>query len=257
MLHMNGSVSILKMMTDELQKASVDIGYMKTTYKNLQVLIENEFSVSDHRRRCMGYFAASMRRAMKSNVAEVTRVLNDPQIATIPVDRVNAYKLLNELSRILLAGSGSDRDKAIGLSFAYSHAVEGVYKKSVQECYIWHKLGVREHIDTKAVPRMDVAKVRDYYTSKNLDTSIFEGYNRTVRNAVSHTTFRFDDTIQKMIYEDRQSGDKATYSFMELHSLYQNIWDVLELMLAKNQVLIVHDVCMAIFKRKGETKLMP
>jgi hypothetical protein len=220
-------------------------------YKNLQISAMYEYATTDHRKRCIAYLTTRMKEAATKYHKEVVRVVNAVEVATIPNRRAQAFKIQGDISRVILNGYTNEYERLLGLSFAYATAVEGVYKASIQDCYVWEKLGTGEKIEPKKVPNMKISDILDYYKRVGSDISIFEGYDSIVRNAVAHSTIEYNEQKRKMLYKDNYGQNERIqeYAFEELFAMYDKLKDVFELTLLKNQILRINDVCDTFVKR--------
>ena len=142
----------------------------------------------------------------------------------------------------------------LGLSIVYANAIEGIYKRAVQDCYVWEKIstGSVRTGQVATIPKKDIKTIIDYYDKQNMDKCIFEGYDDMIAlNAVAHSTLSFDETTDKMLYTDKRSNRQVRYDFDTLQQLYQKVWNVYEMVLVKNQILRINDVCIQFINRKG------
>ena len=49
----------------------------------------------------------------------------------------------------------------------------------------------------------------------------------------------------------KRSNRQVRYDFDTLQQLYQKVWNVYEMVLVKNQILRINDVCIQFINRKG------
>lgn len=243
LLGMKETARFIGFLIQEAQRPRINYDYFNRTFKNLQIVADTEFGKKDpYKKRCVAYLSKKVAGSMQENFASVRDILNASDFTTLLWTRENAYRLSRVLTRMLIDSAKSEEEKLIGLSYSYANMVEGTYKSSVQECYMWEKLSRRETIITACIIKKDVGNVLDFYTQVKEDRTIFEGYDSVVRNAVAHSTMFYDKPSKKMKYVDKKSAREKIYSFEELVLLYQKVRSVYELVLIRNLVLDVYDV---------------
>lgn len=247
------AASVSNFILPEVKKAQIDYDMINQTYKNLQTLTRFEFGKKeDHRRRAIAYLYKRVTVSIQANYSDVRAVHNTQEVADNILNRVNASKVLRRLNKILIKGSEDEEDRLTGLSIAYANAVEGVYKRSIQDCYMWELLASKKHVKSSVVPTMDIKMIMDYYNTTHTEITVFEGYDSTVRNAVGHSTFYFDPNEKKMKYEDKISGNVKLLSFDELYSLYRKIENIYQMVIINTHVLRLSDICLELMERRSE-----
>lgn len=253
---MSRTVNQIQYLIDETNRSEIIRSYFNMLFKHLQTVSELEFGSTPYRKRIIGYLNKRIRVAMTVRIDQVVQMYKDPVISDVIFDRMNANRIFTTLNKILLAGSVTPYEKTVGLSYAYSTIVEGVYKKSVQDCYVWERIGAGtlKSNTLASLPEMDVNKIIDYFNGNSIDRSIFEGFNDTVRNAVAHSTIYYNENTNKMTYKDKRSGKQEVLDRNQLYELYTKIWDVYFMVLAKNQLLGINDACANFVARKSSRR---
>ncbi|MGH2612853.1 MAG: hypothetical protein ACRDFB_07365 [Rhabdochlamydiaceae bacterium] len=117
---------------------------------------------------------------------------------------------------------------------------------------------MNEKVYAKKIVKMDVSEIYEYFKQKQLPMHYFRGWEKTIRNAVGHTTFYYDPIIKKMVYEDlipKMKRGRKIYkrkkirSINEMIVLYDKILDVYHGVFFTNQILRVNDTCDTLAKR--------
>ena len=119
---------------------------------------------------------------MTDYIDEISELTKQPPIVEMINDRVNAYKIIGTLKKIMELGARSPYERMLGLSIVYANAIEGIYKRAVQDCYVWEKIstGSVRAGQVATIPKKDIKTIIDYYDKQNIDKCIFEGYDDTV-----------------------------------------------------------------------------
>ncbi|MEM2140482.1 hypothetical protein [Nitrososphaera sp.] len=249
---MKTSVQFIGYLLNEFERSEIIYSYLNVTFKNLQKTLEYEFGTNEYRKRIFAYLNKRVRVAMISYIDKVKEMNAAPEIHDVIFDRVNAFRIIGKLSKMLESSSKSEFERLLGLSYSYAATVEGVYKRSVQDCYVWERLGTGalKNNTFSAIHEMDIPKVVDYFDRCFIEKSIFEGYDDIVRNAIAHSTIYFDENTNKMTYKDKRSQREVSYDFDGLQEKYQKLWDVYQMVLVKNQLLRISDACVEFLNRK-------
>lgn len=253
MLGLSNSATIVNDINIEISNGvnikKVDGNSIGSKFRNLQTEIKREFGTSVHRTNVITMLTLAHKRAVTTNLVEVMHVVNEPNVIGITSDRTIAYSTMNTFQQIIVRGSNNDVEKMIGLSFLYLNLVDGVFRNSLRTCLMWEQLSHGHQVDTTTIWSIDIHNIRSYFTTNNLDLSYFKGLNSTIRNAVGHSTFHFDSSVNKMIYEDRRAGRKEQLTVNELADLIQMLFNVFEDVMLINQISRVNDVCDTLIKR--------
>jgi hypothetical protein len=257
MVHLRSVGTLLKAMelqvsagiVEELESAistKADISRLNTLFKKLQISTE-EFISTDHRKACFDYVSRISRAAMKDNRDAVVALTNDPIFVEIQRERIEAFTVLTRISNILEHGARDPYEKILGLSFSYAHIVEGVFKRSVQDCYLIHELSEMKAVNVDEVQHWGVSQLRQEYEKNGKELTIFDGWDDIVRNAVAHARIRYDEKLEEMTFVDRtKKGTRSsTYGFEKLQQKYNELFDVYCLVLIRNQIWRVSDIIYA------------
>jgi hypothetical protein len=223
--------------------AHSDLQSRVTLFKRLQIATE-EFATTPYRKRCFDYVSRISRAGMHKNPEGVRAAVNYPHFAEIQKERTSAFTVLSRLSTILEKGASNSYESILGLSFSYANIVDGVYKRSVQDCYVIDELSDMRTVDLNNVQHYGVGKILQEYNEKGKDTTIFEGWDDVVRNAVAHVRIEFDEASDKMTYIDKIATRTraSVYAFNELQEKYNKLFDVFSLVLIRNQMWRISDM---------------
>ncbi|HEX9830937.1 MAG TPA: hypothetical protein VGA94_04550 [Thermodesulfobacteriota bacterium] len=230
--------------------AKADTSRLITLFRKLQFATE-EFASTDYRKRCFRYISRISHDAMQHNPAGVRAIVNDPIFMEIQRERTEAFTVLTRISKILEQGAANPYEKILGLSFSYAHVVEGVFKKSVQDCYLIDEISLMKTISIEEVEHFGIGKIMKEYQKTRRELTIFEGWDDVVRNAVSHARMHYDGKLENMTFVDRtkQRIRSSTYSFEQLQEMYMKLFDVFSLVLIRNQIRRISDIIHAISQR--------
>ena len=167
--------------------------------------------------------------------------------------RMRCFHNLTKLREMVLRNSISDEEKFIGLSYAYLGLVDGIYMLSLRDCFLWHKLANQDHINTGKIQNMDPSGIYDYFSKKKFPLFYFDGWDKTVRNAVTRSSFHFDFEKQKMIYEDWNKTSKTStisgYFFNEMVENYDKLESLYYAILVINQLTNLNDTILTFSNR--------
>jgi hypothetical protein len=160
------------------------------------------------------------------------------------------FQTLNDLKRLLFAGAKTDAEQALAGSITYSYTVESIYKLSVRDCYVWERLGTNQQVDTKKVLGMDIMNIYDYFKNGNRDMIMFEGYENTVRNAVSHATFFYDPKDGITTYTDKRKGLSVKHTLLQIEDKYEKLRELYLYVMLRNVLINVGDACTRLLNRE-------
>lgn len=208
MLNMNATIKQVRYIIDEVQRSSVIRSYLNALFTHLQYISERDFGTTPYKKDIIAYMNRRVALNMTTYIDEIAELTKQPPIVEMINDRVNAYKIIGTLKKILEPVAQSPNERMLGLSIAYANAIEGIYKRAVQDCYVWEKISIGSAGagQVTTLPNQDIKTVITYYDKQNIDKCIFEGYDDIVRNAVAHSTLSFDQTTNEMLYIDRRSN---------------------------------------------------
>lgn len=253
---MTRTARCMQLIMDEVKRTEIIRSYLNLLFKNLQTTSQIEFSHNEYRNRIIRFLNRRINTVMMTNIERLVEANRAPEMLDMINDRVNAYKIVRTLSDILIKGSKSEYEKLLGLSYSYAASIEGVYKRSVQDCYVWERLAAEtwRNDTASSLQEMDIHKIINYFDAHSIDKSIFDGYDDTVRNAIAHSTLYFDENTNTMKYKDKRAAMEVSYTFEQLRDKLQKIWDIYEMVLVKNQILRTNDACVMFMERKGSIR---
>lgn len=253
---MLNTAKYVQFILNEVSRPEIIRSYLNTTFRGLQFVSERDFGNTGYRRRIIRYLRMRMKSALMTNIDKVSEMNMNEQVQDGIYDRMNANKIFSTLQKILINGSITKYEKLLGLSYAYAAVVEGVYKKSIQMCYLWERMGTYSLQDDmfSTINEMDIHKIRGYYKRCFVDEAIFDGYNNTIRNAIAHSTIYFNNETNEMLYRDKRSGKEKSLDVDGLYALYEKIWAVYLMILLEDQILRIHDACVNLVERRGSIR---
>lgn len=224
-LGLHDSTKLLNNIKQDIRNSiggSVDKNKLCENFKDLQQKMHEEFSTSEHRGKIIAQLLDDYRKVMKYNLQEAVKIINLNSKVDENEKRMNSYKNLLTLKKIAINGSENVEERTIGISYAYLSLVEGIYEGSMIDAHMWNLLAQNQSIDFKAVKKLSLSDIKNQFKSKNKDMSCFEGYDKTVRNAVGHSSMKFDETKNKMTYQD-DKGNVSEYNFEEMIENYDKL----------------------------------
>jgi len=153
--------------------------------------------------------------------------------------------------------------KFVGLSYVYASMVGGIFRFTLQDVYRWEKVSNGENVDPEIVTDMDVEQIQNYYKTKN-DLLYFEGYDPIVRHAVAHSNFEYDKAVKKITYVNEKrvlqsDGTNplrrfvSTYSFEDLHEMYNKIKSLYHLNIILNRMLLIETALAQLTQRHSSS----
>lgn len=234
----------------EAKQRTIHRDTLENIFLSIQSDVWDEFFLNDYRKRLVEHLSHRTNIAMDRYHSVLVRVMNAPGIAELPRDRGNIFKVQTVLDDVISAGSKTEEQRSVSISFLYAFAVEGVYKRSLVDCYIWEKISAGLRINTSRVLNIDIHHVHEYYTASGVDMIIFEGYDSIVRNAISHATFAFNPKDCKITYLDRRRSDSISYTLDDILERYQKIKDVYQFVLIRNVLIGISDYLIQLLKKR-------
>lgn len=104
------------------------------------------------------------------------------------------------------------------LCFAYLLLLEGTYDNTLRFLYA--------HFLRLSNTRADIVEIKNRFDKAQVGRSLFEGWNRTVRNAIAHATYSLDTSSGMIEFEDQQSGRKEHLTLHDFTALVGRTYDV-------------------------------
>ena len=219
---------------------SLDENYNTDEFKKFQDSTHIEFSTTSHRGNCSSFLLTTFRKSMKNHHPESVEIINNNLRIDKQEKRYRSYHNLQLLKKIVLNGATNDEERLIGISYAYLSLVDGIYTTSLLECYVWDRISRNLPVNIESVYRMSIANVYDYFKNQSLPLHYFDGWDIKVRNAVAHSSFKFDATRNKMIYES--TTGISEYDINEMIENYEKLESIYPLVLGIISTTAVNDI---------------
>jgi len=219
---------------------TLDRNHISEEFKNLQASCQSEFSTTTHKGNCIALLLTAFRRSLTDHHQESVEVINNNLRIDKQEKRVRSYRNLQLLKKIVLQGASDDEERLIGISYAYLSLVDGIYTTSLLECYVWDRISRNLPVNIESVYRMSIANVYDYFKNQSLPLYYFDGWDVKVRNAVAHSSFKFDKDTNKMIYE--ATTGISEYDFNEMVENYEKLESIYPMILSAVQITAINDV---------------
>jgi hypothetical protein len=74
--------------------------------------------------------------------------------------------------------------------------------------------------------KADLFSIQTQFSQDGVGTTLFDGWNRTVRNGIAHSTFTVDDATKQVLFEDRIAQRTQIMSFSDFEELTRKLFDV-------------------------------
>ncbi|SMH72021.1 hypothetical protein [Candidatus Nitrosotalea okcheonensis] len=232
--------------TMQNQIPKIDRTKITALFHDLQDSIDVEFcKISTHHKNIFCLLQSDYRISLKIYPQVVNQVFNMNNKVDKLERRINIYRNLEILRSAVMRNNPSIEEKFVGLSYAYLGIVDGLYKLSLQECYVWHKIAKNEPIHMKNILDSSPAEIYNHFLQEKINLSYFDGWDRTVRNSVGHSSFKYDNVKQQMTYEnyDRKTGNYNTidYTYDQLGENYYKLEAIYHAVLAITHISMVND----------------
>jgi hypothetical protein len=253
------SALIIKEMKQQLENEipNINENELNRKFTNLQDTLEVEFCKrGDYSKSIFLYLQKKVRKTMKTNLAEYQKTFGVSSHMDRSEQRHRMYKILEKLRTTTLRGAKDEEDKMIGISFAYLGLVNGVYRFALQDCYRYELLANGQTVDPEYITKLEIHNIYCYYSDNNLPLDYFDGWNSTVRNAVGHSNFFYDEMKQKMIYVDEPNEPAkkqvSEYDFDEMADNYRKLLEVYYAVLIFDQMVLVSSSCFELERRYSQ-----
>lgn len=232
----------------ETTKPKIDKNKLNKKFIDLQDTIDVEFSKKGtHHEKIIKQLQHALRTTLTKNLSNYQRVFQDNTKMEKVQQRSDSYRNTELLKSMVIKSATTDEERLIGISYAYLGLVNGIYRLSLHDCYALQKLSQDESVDPEAVKNMEVADIKDYFTTKGLPMDYFDGLDTIVRNAVGHSNFHYDSTKERMTYIDEPNNPTKKrimeYSFAEMVENYEKLESLYSAILIINQLINVSSTC--------------
>ena len=185
-----------KIIVDNIQKQiKTEIPKINSTTlnekrENLLNTIKEEFSQhGKHSKDVFTQLLDSVLKALEKNPEESNILQNNTHIDE-RYRRGRQYQIYKKLRE----------ESLIEISIAYSQLVSGVYASALRDCYAWKILSLGKSVDANRLKQQGIRDIHNYFKDNSFPLHYFNGWDPTVRNAVAHSNFYYDDTTRKMTY---------------------------------------------------------
>ena len=125
---------------------------------------------------------------------------------------------------------------------------EGFFEEDIRLCYLWLKLTEGHNVDISRIEIMSIKEIQKYFENKQLDLSLFEGWEPRLRNSIAHLSFKFDKENEIMVYEDNHRNKQKwskSLSLQDLFSMNQKLVNVNELVTVLFGLIFIRDFSLA------------
>lgn len=243
--------------TQVKQKPNLDHGKIKKLFTDLQDTIDVEFSKKgEYEKKIIEKLHNQIKTALKNHNTEVQNAFQTSKRYERTKQRYVSSHNVETLRYLVTREPREDVEKRfIGLSYAYSNLISGVFRFSIQDCYTWEKISNGEQVDPDVIADMDVAEIYNYFKQKK-DLLYFEGFDLVVRHAVAHSNFEFDSSTEEITYVNETRNvtsstgttgtnrQTSTYSYEQMVENYEKLEKIYELVMVTTQELMV-STCLA------------
>ncbi|SRR6266566_6337631 len=148
------------------------------------------------------------------------------------------------------------------MCYGYPLYVEGIFDEVIRLLYILISTNRRKSISPKTLQVMTLQDFRNGFLKLGFPGIFFHGWNRHIRNSISHCRFRYSERSGKVLFTDADRRGKTTYHvqwslerFGELSSNLQDVWTIFQnllYLLRIRQLILAPDV-----PRAGKDLIMP
>jgi len=104
------------------------------------------------------------------------------------------------------------------LAFLYLVLIEGIYDETMRFLYALHL-----HLSSS---NTGLDEIKKRFIQDKVGLSLFNGWNRTVRNGIAHATFSLDPNTNTAQFDDQITKKTETLTFDGFRTLSQKLFDV-------------------------------
>lgn len=209
-----------------ISKNTVKISSLEALFEEIIKTVENEFGKRDeHSKKCVQMILRHLQIIFTS--PRYDEMLDE--LIEIMRKREPTANIWRGLLRSISHEKQNNKERFVGLSQEYASKIEGLYKIDLRICYLISKFAMNNKSSWKKIMNTNTSEIKNYYNEKFDDTSLFEGWNNHIRNAVAHSSYYYDDDNMTMTYEDSQVSWKKELSYNELLEMSQKLMNVCEL----------------------------
>jgi hypothetical protein len=203
------TAQILKCFAKVIQAEAANGKFYDENYPKLETALRREF--------CLG--TNWQPRLFDDTDAIIKEASLDPEKLLMPLKLMELTNIRQENVNKIMFAARKETDEVSRiylLCFVYLLLLEGIYDEFMRFLYALHK----RLPTTKA----DLDSIRTQFSKDGVGATLFDGWNRIVRNGIAHSTFTVDDTAKQVLFEDREK--KELMSFSDFEELTRKLFEV-------------------------------
>lgn len=207
-------------------KNTVQISLLENAFDMVLKKAEEEFgNRNEHSKRCAQMMLRHIQILFTN--PEYDKILDE--LIEIMRNRRSTVNTWNVLVGILAKEDHDYKERFAVLNQEYANKIEGLYKIDIRICYLISKFTMNKSASWKKIVNTNTNEMKIYYKNNFEDTSLFEGWNNHIRNAIAHSGHHYDEQNMVMRYEDEKSDWKTELTYNELFDMSQKLMNVCEL----------------------------
>lgn len=235
----------------------IDLSNIFKMIQSLQESVDTEFSKKgEYEKNVLKKIQDNFKKCLTDYSSEVLDIF---QLRYESLEeRVNVYQNIEDLTRLVLREPKSPgrleeekKRRLIGLSYAYSSLINGIFRDSLQDCYAWERIANGKKITINEIVRKEIGDIYNHYKQVN-DLIYFQGYDSIIKNSVEQSNFTYEQPSGKIIFVDlhysisKQTGkmditkNSITQSLEEIAEKYERIETLYKITLILNQILMIN-----------------
>ena len=219
-----------------------DFQLLNSMFKVLQTTFVSEYNTNAHRTLCSTFYKKRVNITTKFNTTGLNDIQLDKRWANMIEHRIKARNVLFKLNKILMEGSQTDEEKSISLSYLYLASIDGIYGKNLKEVVIYDILSKGDQIDYHQIERMKISEIEKHFKKIKGSRCLFDGWDENIRNAIAHSSFWYDVTKKKIIYEERKKNKRKEKTKEDILKMIEKLSDVDQLVFFYNQIFRINKV---------------
>lgn len=204
------TAQILKCFANVIETEEATDKFYDENYPKLEAALRREFALEMSWRS----------RLFDDTDAIIKTVSLAPEKLLMPLRLVELTKIRQENVNKIMSVAMKETDevsKIYLLCFVYLLLLQGIYDEFMRFLYVLHG---------KPTAKADLYSIHAQFRQDGVGGTLFDGWNRTVRNAIAHSTFTVDDTAKQILFEDRRDKKKERISFSDFEELTLKLFDV-------------------------------
>jgi len=233
-----------------------DLSKMNVEYNNFLNILEFEFGnktrgitgFHPHRVNCFQFLFGCLQKTLKDNFVNFQKWLIDS--FEIIYERTTAINTWGILLNIIRNPQHTAEKKAIGACFSYLATVEGFFERDLKICYSLMELSKGNYVDINELEKYEIADIKGFLENENVDF-LFQGWNRNLRNAIAHFSFKWDNINNQLTFRDHYFNKfkknwtdwKKSYSLNQLIDINQKAVNVNQAVTTMFAIMDIQDCC--------------